>query len=122
MRVRIVDHEGNFIVEGTLTTSHRRKETVDIKREVIYFKGHNKPYNERYVTKLEEANSWGHAMVMLDAPHMMPLWYGGYSKQTHLYFTLPSGLENIWGCGNDFDSDAYRIHPDDLPKVIEAAK
>ena len=56
--------------------------------------------------------------MVFDAKVDVPLWYGGTYREDHLYFTLPSGLHNVWGCGNDFDTDSTRIHPDDLAEVM----
>ncbi len=39
-----------------------------------------------------------------------------------LDFSLPSGLHNVWGAGNDFDTNAYRIHPGDLDYVLGELK
>ena len=48
----------------------------------------------------------------------MPLWYGGTFKESSLDFSLPSGFHNVWGQGNDFDTDAFRIHPDDIGLIM----
>ena len=59
-----------------------------------------------------------HASVLLKDKAKLPLWYGGLYEEDHLSFSLPSGLYNVWGQGNDFDVDSIRIHPDDIPAVI----
>ena len=59
------------------------------------------------------------SVVVAHDPFMKPLWYGGsYLCHGPTYFTLPSGHENIWGCGNDFDSDALKIHSEDLAEIM----
>lgn len=65
-----------------------------------------------------------HATVKLEAPQKMPLWYGGYTYElwNHLDFSLPSGLHNVWGQGNDFDTDAYSIYPEDAAKIMALLK
>lgn len=70
-------------------------------------------YSNRSVGELA-SNRIGH-IVVDHAEIDKPLWYGGtYKHPGPSYFTIPSGHENIWGCGNDFDVDSFRIHPDDL--------
>lgn len=69
-----------------------------------------------------------HVHAYLPVGARMPLWYGGHyviedttwynTGMRNIYFTLPSGLENIWGQGNDFDTDAVRIHPEDLERIM----
>lgn len=64
----------------------------------------------------------------LDVGTTMPLWYGGHYTITddpfslngmaNIYFNLPSGREHIWGQGNSFETDAVRIHPDDLELLL----
>lgn len=77
----------------------------------------------------DPADRSNHVHAYLPVGARMPLWYGGHyviedtpwynTGMRNIYFTLPSGLENIWGQGNDFDTDAVRIHPEDLARILE---
>lgn len=116
MKVRIVDREGNFLVDGELIESRldRDQRWAASPREGVAAVGRGEPF--------VAPPSNGHAVVKLAESTALPLWYGGTSMHTSLDFSLPSGLFNIWGQGNDFDTDAFKIHPDDLEAVISAAR
>lgn len=119
MIVRIIDRHGTELVSGELIdawpspssskTDHDAVRSADRGRDVGEFKTSPR-------TAL--------ATVRIPMGTKLPLWYGGMTDThgTTTDFSLPSGLHNVWGCGNDFDTDAFMIHPEDLPGVISAVK
>lgn len=107
MKVRIVDHTGETIVEGNLNRAWTNRPS-GAKREVT------RVLENRMYSSSLETPGWGSANVQLEAPQALPLWHGGTFVEQSLDFTLPSGFHNVWGCGNDFDTDAFRIHPQDI--------
>lgn len=108
--VRIVDRDGNLIVTGVLYRAWPSPQPEPGPMEGVAAIAHGEPFNAPERT--------AHAVIKLSEPHDMPLWYGGFHKESNLDFSLPSGLHNVWGCGNDFDTDSYRIHPDDISNIM----
>jgi hypothetical protein len=108
MRVRINDHTGVLVAEGTLRNARLDR-----------FGG-----NHRQGVKTADQSNFsalpavGHCSVSFDSSVQVPLWYGGTYSADSLDFSLPSGLHNVWGCGNDFDTDSSVIHPDDLVEIM----
>lgn len=109
MRVRVIDHMGLLIGEGTLDNLRRDPHPFSGSRE-----GVSALDSRPFAAPAAEA----FCAVAFDVEVDAPLWYGGSYRERRLDFTLPSGLHNVWGCGNDFDTDSSRIHPDDLPEVM----
>lgn len=112
--IRVVDRELKPLVEGVLLRAWADPAPSLSTREGIMAIGRGQAFKAPPRT--------AHASVQLNEPHDMPLWYGGTYQETHLDFSLPSGLHNVWGQGNDFDTDAYRIHPDDIVVILELLK
>lgn len=100
-KIRLIDTEDRIICEATVST---------------------------VVWRPERNDRTNHVHARLPVGTTMPMWHGGtYTidetpwSQTglaNIYFSLPSGLENIWGQGNDFDVDTVRIHPEDLALIL----
>jgi hypothetical protein len=108
MRVRVIDHTGAQIAEGTLrnATLFRFSDQSRDGVRTIDQSGFKAP------------PSIGHCSVTFDGPTQVPLWYGGTYSVGFLDFSLSSGLHNVWGCGNDFDTDSSSIHPDDRDEIM----
>lgn len=114
--VRIVDHAGQHLATGELSRAWRYRGLGPFgPRQVV------RVLPDGSYTTTNDGESWGGAVVTLPPGIRLPLWYGG-TADIPAEFSLPSGLHNVWGCGNDFDTDAFRIHPDDLPAVIAMAE
>lgn len=110
MRARVIDHAGALIAEGTVRDATTHLHQFDGAREGIGVGRRS----------FDAPPSTGHCAVSFDAEVQAPLWYGGTHSVTFLDFSLPSGLHNVWGCGNDFDTDSARIHPDDLVEIMRS--
>lgn len=110
MRVRIIDHIGRFVAEGTIRNARLERFGFDL------------PMREGVRTGdggiFLAPPALGQCSVDFDGDIMAPLWYGGTFPTKYLDFSLPSGLHKVWGCGNDFDTDCCVVHPDDLAKIM----
>lgn len=109
MTVRVIDHTGSIVAEGTLYNVRMNRLAACGSREVI--RTADRTHSKAPLT-------FGHCSVIFDAPVAVPLWYGGSYVTNALDFSLPSGLHNVWGCGSDFDTDSSNIHPEDLIEIV----
>jgi hypothetical protein len=93
--IRLVDNKGNLLTEAKL---------VSVQKD--------------------------HCHARLPVGAVMPIWHGGtytidetpWSQNglANIYFSLPSGWENIWGQGINEDVDTVQIHPSDLAAILRS--
>jgi hypothetical protein len=110
VRVRVVDHTGSLVGEGSLLRAWAYRDPFPGERECVAVSGRS----------FKALPSIGACIVLFDSDVPVPLSYGGSFMARSLDFSLPSGLHNVWGCGNDFDTDACSVHPDDRDEIMRS--
>ncbi len=111
MRIRILNKDNSPLAEATLIRAWPTPGSLIDEVELVHA--------SRDPTSNAKIKRTHHCHVRFDGPTKLPLWYSGSFTESFADFSLPSGFHNVWGCGNDFDTDAFKIDPAQIDAIIK---